>query len=55
MNESKELNPSENANAAFFDSSESDGSLLGSGKVNKDILGMLGEELDQQTDFMCEE
>lgn len=40
----------------MLDSSESSSSLLsGSGKRNKDILGMLGDDVDQQTDFMCEE
>ena len=40
----------------ILDSDSSLSLLSGSGRRgNKDILGMLGEELDQQTDFMCEE
>jgi hypothetical protein len=48
--------PSTNEEADKIDS-DSSLSLLSSDRRrgNKDILGMLGEELDQQTDFMCEE
>ena len=39
-----------------MDSSQSSMSMIsGGGKNNKDILGMLGDDLDNQTDFMCEE
>ena len=55
--QSKQLNQSEEgvANAGAYLDSDSSLSLLSGGKGNKDILGMLGEELYQQTDFMCEE
>ena len=39
-----------------MDSSQSSMSMIsGGGKNNKDILGMLGDDLDNQTYFMCEE
>lgn len=38
----------------IIDSSESSTSLLSS-RRNKDILGMLGDDVENQTDMMCEE
>jgi hypothetical protein len=38
----------------IIDSSESSTSLL-SNRRNKDILGMLGDDVENQTDMMCEE
>jgi hypothetical protein len=52
-NQSKVANQSEEL-PVILDSSDSDISLL-TGKDNKDILGMLGDDDENQTDFMCEE
>ena len=52
-NQSKVANQSEEL-PVILDSSDSDISLL-TGKDNKDILGMFGDDDENQTDFMCEE